>query len=378
MIPGIHTVGSDNPLHAPLAHPCVSPADRLGATIFLAVLAHLILILGVTFVPEDRPEHRVERLDVVLVPPSAEPAPDQPDYLAQANRDGGRDGAGKARPERPRSAPPPAGESSTAAAEPAMPAAGRRVAGAMPAPGAAPRPGPASGTPPDSAPSRSDARPAARTKGASVRTVAETILVEPAPSFAQPRPAREPIGPRAAVRPARAATGGATDARPETDPDPIPAAPAATGRGGAAMTMDRRREIAALSAVLERKLRAYAERPRRKWISARTREHEFAVYMDAWRRKVEHVGNLNYPDEAARRELSGSLRLEVALNPDGTIEAVALRRSSDERILDDAAIHIVRLAAPFAEFPEGIAKTVDVLHIERTWLFHSDSRFTSP
>ena len=311
-------------MHALPAHPGVSSADRLGATIFLAVLAHLILILGVTFVPEDRPERRIERLDVVLVPPSAEPAPDRPDFLAQANRDGGGDAPGKTRPERPRSAPPPAGASATAAVEPAMP----------------------------------------------------TALVEPAPSVAQPRPGRKPIDPRAAVRPARAAPGRATDTRPEADPDPVPApgAPAAPGGGGAATSMDRGREIAAL----ERKLRAYAERPRRKWISARTREHEFAAYMDAWRRKVERVGNLNYPFEAARRGLSGSLLLEVALNPDGTIEAVALRRSSGERVLDDAAVRIVRLAAPFAEFPEEIAEEVDVLHIERTWLFHSGSRFTSP
>lgn len=343
-------------MHALPAHPHVSPADRLGATIFFAVLAHLILILGVTFVPEDRPERRVERLDIVLVPWRSEPAPDQPDFLAQANRDGGRDGTGKMRPERPRSAPPPAGEPPPAAAEPAMPAAGRRVADTMSAPGSAPRPDPASGTPPGSAPSRSDAMPASGTQGASVRTAAEAALVEPAPSFAQPRPAREPIGPQAAGRPARAATGG----------------------GGAATSMDRSREIATLSAALERKLRAYAERPRRKWISARTREHEFAVYMDAWRRKVERVGNLNYPGEAARRGLSGSLLLEVALNPDGTIEDVALRRSSGERILDAAAVRIVRLAAPFAEFPEGIAEEVDVLHVERTWLFHSDNRFTSP
>ena len=368
-------------MHALPAHPGVSSADRLGATIFLAVLAHLILILGVTFVPEDRPERRVERLDIVLVPPSIDPAPDRPDSLARANRDGGGDDPGKTRPERPRSAPPPAGESSAltataaVAAEPAMPAAGRRVADAMPASGSAPRPEPASATPPDPVPIRSGAIPASETKGASVRAAAEAALVEPAPSVAPP----QPIGPRAAVRPARAATGGATDARPEADPDPFPAAgaPAAAGGNGAATSTDRGREIAALSAALERKLRAYAERPRRKWISARTREHEFAAYMDAWRRKVERVGNLNYPGEAARRGLSGSLLLEVALNPDGTIEAVALRRSSGEHILDDAAVRIVRLAAPFAEFPEGIAEEVDVLHIERTWLFHSGNRFTS-
>ena len=100
--------------------------------------------------------------------------------------------------------------------------------------------------------------------------------------------------------------------------------------------------------------------------------------MDAWRRKVERIGNLNYPHEAARRGLSGVLLLDVALNPDGTIEDIALRRSSGQRILDDAAVRIVRLAAPFAKFPRSIAEEVDILHIERTWIFHSDNRLTNP
>ena len=54
----------------------------------------------------------------------------------------------------------------------------------------------------------------------------------------------------------------------------------------------------------------------------------FAAYMVEWRRKVERVGNLNYPDEAARLGLSGNLLLEVALNPDGTVADIELRRSS--------------------------------------------------
>ena len=100
--------------------------------------------------------------------------------------------------------------------------------------------------------------------------------------------------------------------------------------------------------------------------------------MDAWRRRVELVGNLNYPEEAQHRALSGDLLLEVALNPDGTVAEIALRRTSGEPVLDAAAIRIVELAAPYAPFPEEIADKVDVLHIERTWIFHSGRRFSSP
>ena len=100
--------------------------------------------------------------------------------------------------------------------------------------------------------------------------------------------------------------------------------------------------------------------------------------MDAWRRKVERVGNLNYPEEAERLGLSGNLLLDVALNPDGSVEDVVLRRSSGRRVLDDAAIRIVKLASPFTRFPEDIAQEVDVLHIVRTWVFHSGNVFASP
>ncbi len=99
--------------------------------------------------------------------------------------------------------------------------------------------------------------------------------------------------------------------------------------------------------------------------------------MEAWRQKVERIGNLNYPDEARRRKLSGNLLLDVALNPDGSINEITLRRSSGERALDDAAVRIVKLAAPYAKFPDDIRKDVDILHIERTWQFLSGNRFVS-
>lgn len=315
-----HSGRSDRSLRALTAHPDVSPSERLGVTASFAVLIHLIVILGVTFVPEDPPERHVEKLDVLLVPLRTEAVPDRPDHLAQRNLDGGGDGTGETPPETPRATPLAAGEPPMAAAELAMP------------------------------------------------------LFD-----APPRPARGSAGPRVAARPAQADTGRATDA-PSGDPDPVSASgvPVAAREVDTATSISRSHEIAVLSAEIERKLRAYAERPRRKWISARTREHEFAAYMDAWRRKVERIGNLNYPDEAVRRGLSGDLLLEVSLNTDGTIEDIALRRSSGHRILDDAAVHIVQLAAPFSRFPEGIAKAVDILHIERTWIFHSPNRFAIP
>ena len=67
--------------------------------------------------------------------------------------------------------------------------------------------------------------------------------------------------------------------------------------------------------------------------------------------------------------------LDVALNPDGTVSDIMLRRSSGERVLDDAAIRIVKLAAPYARFPKAIAAEVDVLHIQRTWRFTTQNRF---
>ena len=69
------------------------------------------------------------------------------------------------------------------------------------------------------------------------------------------------------------------------------------------------------------------------------------------------------------------MRLDVALNKDGTINEITLRKSSGEKLLDDAAIKIVELAAPFSPFPENIENQVDVLHILRTWQFINNRSF---
>jgi protein TonB len=104
-------------------------------------------------------------------------------------------------------------------------------------------------------------------------------------------------------------------------------------------------------------------------VSASTREFRYASYLGAWARKVERIGNLNYPQAAKDQNLYGSLILHVAVRRDGSVEAVRIVRSSGYDLLDQAAIKIVELAAPYAPFPPDIAAETDVLDIIRTWQF---------
>jgi periplasmic protein TonB len=133
--------------------------------------------------------------------------------------------------------------------------------------------------------------------------------------------------------------------------------------------VDKSLEIARLEAQIRRDYIAYQERPKRKFIGARTEEYRFAQYVDSWRQKVERVGNLNYPSEARARKIYGSLLLTVAIKSDGEVEAVEVTRSSGHKVLDQAAVRIVRLSSPFERFPENIRRDTDILHITRTWTF---------
>lgn len=132
--------------------------------------------------------------------------------------------------------------------------------------------------------------------------------------------------------------------------------------------IERSMEMARLAAEIERTAQAYAKRPRRKFISANTREYEFAAYMRAWVSRVERVGNLNYPEEARNRDVHGQLVLTVAVRRDGSVESVEIIQPSGQPVLDQAALRIVQLSAPFQELPET-EERVDVLHITRTWQF---------
>ena len=123
-----------------------------------------------------------------------------------------------------------------------------------------------------------------------------------------------------------------------------------------------------LQAQIDKRHEEYQKRPRKQFIGASASEYRFAQYEEDWRNKVERVGTLNYPAEA-RGKAYGNLRLEVTIRPDGSVESVRLDRSSGLKVLDEAAFRIVRMAAPYGEFPPDIRKDTDLLVITRTWFF---------
>ena len=129
----------------------------------------------------------------------------------------------------------------------------------------------------------------------------------------------------------------------------------------------RRQEMAQLAAEVRNRTEAYAKRPKKKFISANTKEYVYAAYMRGWVDRIERIGNLNYPQEARRRNLHGELELTVTLNRDGSVKSIDVIRSSGEPLLDKAAERIVRLAAPFPPIPSE--QHVDELYITRTWQF---------
>jgi len=152
--------------------------------------------------------------------------------------------------------------------------------------------------------------------------------------------------------------------------DPQPAAkPDAKADAQARDLMEKSLEIERLEAQIRREHQAYQERPKRTFVGARAAEYRFAQYVDNWRRKIERIGNLNYPAEAKANRIYGSLQLTVAIKADGEVESVEINKSSGHKVLDQAAVRIVRLAAPFDRFPQNIRADTDILHITRTWTF---------
>ena len=127
--------------------------------------------------------------------------------------------------------------------------------------------------------------------------------------------------------------------------------------------------IARLEAQIAREWEAYQKLPKRKFIGARTHSVPEAEYLDSWRQRIERVGTANFPDEAKRRGVYGTVMVTVAIRADGSVEKIEIDRSSGSPILDVAVERIVQLAGPFRPFPGALRKEVEVLHITRNWAF---------
>jgi protein TonB len=140
-----------------------------------------------------------------------------------------------------------------------------------------------------------------------------------------------------------------------------------------ALDLTELRSMAAkLDARIDKQIDAYQKRPNRLFVGARAKEYVLARYVEDWRAKVERIGNLNYPDQARQLRLYGSLRLTVHVNKDGSVEKIDIDQPSGHKVLDEAAVRIVRLASPFAPLPDSIRNEygpVTLLGITRTWTF---------
>ncbi len=268
--------------------PIITPLDRFGLTLILAILIHALIILGITFIEEDRSHARYDTMEIVLVQQKSV-EPKEADMLAQANLEGGGDIEEVSNPAAPMPAPFPDPKPEITTPPP--------VEAQPPQP---PEPATTEAEEPEPSPVKKD--------------IVEKIAVENAED---PDPFVEKVdtpSKEKQIAEVKELKTTETKSAKEIEQTRVkktikkPKTPSATE------LLTNSFKIASLSAEIRRKMEAKAKRPRRKFISATTKEYKYAAYMEAWRSKVERVGNLNYPDQARKQNLSGSLVLDVALN----------------------------------------------------------------
>lgn len=289
--------------------PAISSRDRLVTTLFFALIVHAVIILGITFTP-DKPAGS-STLEVTLVQTRSVTPPDHADYIAQADQRGSGNTRELVRPASPLSMPSAINNPGLPDAEDLVNKAGRNDTARA---------------------SDGTNRDLSANRDAAVTTRTDTGLY--ANAHAAPTP--QDSGSRVLV--ARLLTQGDDALMPTDDPIQLP--------------------------------EATSPDPREAFVSINARASRYAPYLDTWRRKVEHIGNLNFPAVIRSRHLSGSLALEVALNADGSIHALTLRKPSSYKVLDEAAIRIVKQAAPFEPFPASFRKDTDVLRFVYVWRFN--------
>jgi periplasmic protein TonB len=137
-------------------------------------------------------------------------------------------------------------------------------------------------------------------------------------------------------------------------------------------------EVASLKAELDDVTRTSAEQPRVRRLTATSAKKSVdAAYLLDWRRRLEAVGNQYYPEASIRYGMYGDLRMLVVIRADGSLEDIQVLTSSGYAVLDEAAIKIVRMAAPYAPFPPELKATTDKLEIVRTWYFQ-ENQLSSP
>lgn len=283
----------------------IKSSDRLSFTIFIAVIVHLVLVLGLVFEFELNKPVTLTEMEVIFIQNSTPSEQSEADYLAQITQQGGGNTEQKVRPK----SPPPS----------ELPSDNPNLAPAQ-----------------------------------------QIEMVASKPKLPQEQLAVQ--------------TAEQAELMQQQTFEPESESPQALT---AQQLVQRSREIARLNAEVSDAWESYSKIPRKKFISAATQEYNAASYMSAWQDKVERIGNINYPEAARHQQIYGNLVLEVNINPDGSVQKINVLRSSGEPLLDDAAIRIVNLAAPFAPLPEALREESDILAIIRTWQFQKSGLATN-
>ena len=112
-------------------------------------------------------------------------------------------------------------------------------------------------------------------------------------------------------------------------------------------------------------------------ISSKSPEYVYRLYFEAWQKKVERMGSMNYPEAAIINNSSNNLIMKVTINSNGLINKIAIIKSSGSEELDIAAAEIVRNGSPYAPFSEQMKREVDQVNITRIWKFIVDQNFSS-
>ncbi|MFV1996760.1 MAG: energy transducer TonB [Acidiferrobacterales bacterium] len=277
-----------------------SSTDRMGMSTFIALLAHMVLILGVTFAaPQLREMQGLPTLEVTLVQTRSELTPDEADFLAQFNQFGGGD-------------------------------IDKDSVASNPLP---------------------------------VREISEQNMDLPT----QPQTPQLRALPNREVTDLMSQTADRRKVRVNKPKPEITQQQRRPRDAGFLQNVEPEQERARKWAEINREWQEQQNKPRHKFLNARTREYRYARYIAEWEAKVQRVGNLTYPENVRRLGLSGEVTLEVTIKPNGTIHGISVLQSSGYKLLDNVAIRSAKLAAPFAPFPPEIRRETDLLHMTRTW-----------
>ncbi|MGD8568711.1 MAG: TonB family protein [Gammaproteobacteria bacterium] len=285
----------------PAIAPTITSNDRLGLTIFFAIVFHSLIILGVSFSQYDRTKRpeKLPGLEITLVQSRTDKKLEDADFLAQAAQEGGGDSKEVRKAASPAESLVPSGET-----------------------------------------------------GEITEVVPETdIATSPDPQNKEILTATRSSDFKINVQ--------------EASPD----LPTKEKHETSKQLLKRSKEMARLSAEVDVSRKVTSNKPNKKFLTAQTKEYRFAAYEESWRKKVERIGTLNFPDEAIRSKLTGNVRMAVTIQADGTVKNIKITKYSGHKVLDDAAKRIVKMAAPYQRFPEDIRKDYDEIVIVRTWQF---------